>query len=78
MFEAVSSGRKKFDLRLADFEAASGDMLILEEYDPANGKYTGRTLEKKITFVLQFRLDNYPFASAEELKKHGLQVFSLE
>ena len=77
LFEAVLSGKKKFDLRLDDFHAAEGDTLILEEWDPEAKSYTGRTLEKKITFVLRFAIAN-PFWSEEEIKEKGIQVMSLE
>lgn len=33
-FQEIVDGKKKFDLRLADFELHEGDILILEEYEP--------------------------------------------
>jgi len=41
-FELVKSGKKKFEVRLADFRIKEGDILILEEWDPKTEKYTGR------------------------------------
>ena len=35
-FEAILSGKKKFDMRLADFDIQEGDTLLLEEWDPKN------------------------------------------
>ena len=32
-FEKIISGKKKFELRLADFEINEGDILVLEEWD---------------------------------------------
>ncbi len=75
-FEKVRSGEKKFELRLADFEVAQGDTLVLEEYDPNTKKYTGRTLEKKVGYVLKFDLNK--FAQKEEIEKKGLYVIQLE
>jgi tRNA-binding EMAP/Myf-like protein len=46
-FLLVSSGKKKFELRLNDFEIKEGDTIILEEWDPTTQKYTVRTIEKK-------------------------------
>ncbi|KKU17322.1 MAG: hypothetical protein UX26_C0003G0031, partial [Parcubacteria group bacterium GW2011_GWC1_45_9] len=34
LFEAVVSGKKKYDLRLNEFEINEGDVLALEEWDP--------------------------------------------
>ncbi|MCX6712669.1 MAG: DUF3850 domain-containing protein [Candidatus Vogelbacteria bacterium] len=78
LFEAVLTGQKKFDLRLADFDAVSGDTLILEEFNPETKTYTGRRVEKRISYVLKFNPANYPFASAEEVSKYGLQILSLD
>ena len=47
-FKLVKSGRKKFELRLADFEIKEGDILVLEEWDPKKKKYTGRRIRKKV------------------------------
>ncbi|HPO75467.1 MAG TPA: DUF3850 domain-containing protein [Candidatus Pacearchaeota archaeon] len=41
-FDLVKSGKKKFELRLADFKIKEGDVLILEEWDPKKKEYTGR------------------------------------
>ena len=41
-FEAVASGKKKFELRLNDFEVNEGDRLILEEWDPKIEQYTDK------------------------------------
>ena len=46
-FEKVLSGKKKVELRLADFEIKERDTLILEEYDPKIKQYTGRTIKKE-------------------------------
>lgn len=76
-FEQVLLGKKSFDMRLADFDIKEGDTLILEEYDPDKKKYTGRSIEKKVGFVLKFKVDEYPFHSREEIEEKGLQVISL-
>ena len=44
-FDMVKSGKKKFELRLADFDIKEGDTLILEEWNPETKQYTGRKLE---------------------------------
>ena len=54
-FEAILSGKKNYDLRLNDFDIKEGDVLVLEEWDPESKEYTGRKIEKKVTYVGKFR-----------------------
>ncbi len=75
-FELISSGKKKFELRLHDFEINEGDMLVLEEWNPKNKSYTGRTIEKKAGFIMKFKLDD--FGQEKEIKEKGLQIISFE
>ncbi len=76
LFEAVLSGKKKFDLRLADSDIQEGDILVLEEWDPETGKYTGRKIEKKITFILKTK--DLKFWPKKEIQKYGLQVIGFK
>jgi hypothetical protein len=76
-YETLASGKKKFDLRLNDAEVKEGDTLVLEEWDPKTQRYTGRTLEKKITYVAPFKIDE-SFWPEEEIKLKGFQILSLE
>ena len=71
-FKDVKSGKKKFDLRLADFDIKEGDTLILEEWNPQKKRYTGRRMTKKVNYVLKFNLDDY--GQKKEIKKKGLYV----
>ncbi|MBU6431104.1 MAG: DUF3850 domain-containing protein [Patescibacteria group bacterium] len=75
-FEMVKSGKKNFELRLADFEVKEGDTLILEEWNPEIKEYTGRKLEKNIGYILKFDLDK--FGQKKEVEEKGLYVISLE
>ena len=54
IFNLMKSGKKKFDLRVADFKVKAGDTLILEEYDPKKKAYTGRKISKKVIYVFTF------------------------
>jgi len=76
-FEAVNSGKKKFELRLDDFEVKEGDILILEEWNPKTREYTGRKTEKKAVRVDKFKIDKL-FWPEEEIKEKGIQIISLE
>ena len=75
-FELVGSGRKKFEIRLDDFEAKEGDTLVLEEWDPNTKEYTGRKIEKKVSYVLKFKLDS--FGQEEQIREKGLVVIQME
>lgn len=75
-FDDIVSGKKKFELRLHDFEITEGDTLLLKEWDPHSRQYTGRTIEKKITYVLKFKLGD--FGQQEQIKEKGLMVISFE
>ncbi len=76
LFELIKAGKKKFDLRLADFDIKEGDTLILEEWDPEKKEYTGRKIEKKVTYLLKFKLDS--FGQKKEIEKDGLYVLQIE
>lgn len=76
-FAAIVSGKKKFELRLNDFEIKEGDTLLLEEWDPKTSQYTGRKIEKKVTYVAKFKMDKL-FWPAEVIMDKGIQIISLE
>ncbi len=75
-FEKILSGEKTFDVRLANFSCSPGDTLILEEYDPETKKYTGRKIEKKITYILNTNNQNYWKKS--DIDKNGLIVLGFK
>ena len=60
-FEAVKDGRKTFEIRYNDRSFQVGDILILKEWH--EGKYTGRKIQKIVTYILDdssgYVLDNY-------------------
>jgi len=76
IFERVLSGEKKFDLRLADRDYGVGDILVLREWDPTTRKYTGRVIEKKITYVLKTK--DTRFWPEDEVAEKGYVVMSLK
>lgn len=77
LFKLVKSGEKTFDLRLDDFKCKPGDILVLREWDPKRKGYTGRTLEKKVTFVFKSK-EILKFWSEEEIGKYGFQVIAFK
>jgi ribosomal protein S17 len=76
LYEAISNGKKKFDLRLNDEECKEGDILFLREYDPLKKEYTGRKIKKKITYLMKTK--DLKFWKPEETDKYGFVVMSLE
>lgn len=75
-FQAILDGRKTYELRLADFECKPGDILVLKEWSPNTKEYTGRVLEKEITFVVKTK--DCKFWSQEEIEKYGYQVIGIK
>ena len=52
-FRLMESGEKPFELRKNDRGFLTGHELLLCEYNPRTQTYTGRTLRRKITYILQ-------------------------
>ena len=75
-FEQIVSGKKKFELRLADFEVNEGDVLVLEEWDKDTKEYTGRKIEVVATYIIKTK--GQTFWSAEEVEKYGFQIIQFE
>lgn len=75
-FQAIKDGKKNYELRLADWECKEGDTLVLKEWDSSKKKYTGRVLEKKVSYVAKFKIDKL-FWPKEEIEKYGIQIISL-
>ena len=50
-FQAIIDGTKTFEIRLNDRGYQDGDVLELSEYDPIRGEFTGRQIEKRVTFI---------------------------
>ena len=79
-FDLVASGKKKFEMRVADFDVKEGDMLVLQEWDPEAKKYTGRSLIKKVGFLKKFTLDDIQkeFGQKELFEKNGFYIIQLD
>ncbi len=75
-FQRVLDGVKTFELRLADFECNPGDILVLREWNPKTEKYTGRTIEKKITYVTKTK--DAKFWPEEDVEKYGYQIIGFK
>jgi hypothetical protein len=51
-FKDVKSGIKQFEVRKNDRDYEVGDTLILEEFDPIKGKYSGAWIPELVTYKL--------------------------
>ena len=51
-FEKILNNEKNFEVRANDRNFKQGDILRLNEYDPEQGDYTGRSILRKVCFVL--------------------------
>jgi len=76
LFEKIISGEKTFELRLADWECQPGDILVLREWDPETKQYTGRQIEKKVTFRIKTK--DLKFFPKEDIEKYGWQVIGFK
>lgn len=76
-FEKLLTGEKSWELRLNDFEINEGDKLVLREWNPEAKEYTGRQLEKEVTYVAKFDLKDTIWP-VEEIMEKGIQIISLK
>ncbi|MBS3166378.1 DUF3850 domain-containing protein [Candidatus Woesearchaeota archaeon] len=75
-FQKIIDGEKTYELRLADFECKPGDVLILKEWEPKTKEYTGRFIEKIVTYVGKTK--NQTFWTKEEVDKYGFQIIAFK
>ncbi len=75
-FQAIRDGVKTYDLRLADFDCKAGDKLVLEEWDPETKSYTGRQIDKIVTYVGKTK--EQTAWSSEEIEKYGFQIIAFK
>jgi hypothetical protein len=52
-YKAIESEEKPFEVRKMDRPFKVGEKLILQEYDPSIGQYTGKECERIITYILK-------------------------
>ncbi len=75
-FELVLSGKKTYDFRLADFDIAEGDTLVLKEWNGQQKAFTGREIEKQVTYVGKTKGDTT--WSREDVEKFGHQIIAFK
>ena len=75
-FQEIIEGNKNFELRLADWKCNKGDILILKEWNPETKEFTGRIIEKEVTYVGKTK--DITFWSKEDIEKYGFQIISFK
>ncbi len=79
-FEALATGKKKYELRLGDKDIQEGDVLVLEEYSGlGEGRIpTGRVVRKTVSYIRTFTIADLETRwPKEEIEKHGIVIASL-
>jgi hypothetical protein len=75
-FEAVLEGKKRFEVRLADFKCNPGDILVLKEQLQGTRKLTGRQIECELLYKFNTK-DIEKFYTKEKIEKYGLAVLAI-
>ena len=75
-FQLIVDGKKTYELRVADFKCNEGDVLALREWDPQTKEYTGREIEKEVSYV--GKVNDMKFWNKEDVEKYGLQCISFK
>ena len=50
--------------------------MVLEEWDPKTKDYTGRKIEKKVTYIIKTK--DCQFWSKEDIEKYGFQIIGIK
>lgn len=75
-YDRVESGEKTYDVRLGDFSINQGDILVLKEWNEDRQAFTGRELEKQVTYVGRTKGDTtWPKEAVDEF---GYQIISFK
>ncbi|MED0649883.1 DUF3850 domain-containing protein [Aeribacillus pallidus] len=53
-FDPLVKRIKTFEIRKNDRDFRVGDILVLKEFDPETNMYTGRIVERKVTYITNF------------------------
>ena len=75
-FENVIEGKKRFEVRLADFKCKPNDTLVLKEQKQGTKELTGRKIECEILY--KFNTKNMEkFHTKEEIEKYGFAILAI-
>lgn len=75
-FEAVIDGKKRFEVRLADFKCNPGDVLVLKEQKQGTESLSGRKIECEVLYKFNTK-DMEKFHTKEEIDKYGFVILAI-
>lgn len=75
-FKAVAEGKKRFEVRLADFKCQPGDILVLKEQKQGTKKLTGKEIECEVLYKFNTK-EVEKFYPKKDIDKHGLVVLAI-
>jgi hypothetical protein len=73
-FQAIKAGQKLHDVR-EDEGFQIGDVLVLQEYDNINGRYTGEEIEVEVSYITNRTV---PCAFSSAVLAPGYCILSLK
>lgn len=74
-FQAIKRGHKVHDLRKNDRDYRVGDQIVLREYLPFEGRFTGDTYRVLITYITN---NDYPCAYSSHALDRGYAILSIK
>ncbi|HTX86543.1 MAG TPA: DUF3850 domain-containing protein [Candidatus Nanoarchaeia archaeon] len=77
-FDQFSSGKRKLELRLNDFDLEVGDIVLAREWDPEIKEYTGRVKEFKVMRVEPSVKNPLKFWPVKEIQAKGFKIIEFE
>jgi ASC-1-like (ASCH) protein len=75
-FKDIVDGRKRFEVRLADFKCKTGDTLVLQEQKQGTKKLTGRKVDLELLYKLNTKAVE-KFYSKKDIEKYGLLILAV-
>ncbi len=78
-FDLILAGKKKYELRITDFDIEDGDILRLEEYigEGESRKPTGRFIEKTVAWAKRIDLHGW-IEKQPDLIEKGFYVIQFD
>jgi hypothetical protein len=73
-FDAINTGHKKHDLRKNDRDYRVGDTLLLRRYDNINGRFTGESIYRSVTYITS---NEFPCAYSSAVLPNDYCILSL-
>lgn len=75
-FNDIIDGRKRFEIRLDDFQSKPGDILVLEEQKTDSKELTGRKIDCEVLYKINTK-EVEKFYSKEDIEKYGLVILAI-